>query len=485
MNRLRLDFGGGSLVALIFLAGAVWWHPAVAVAATAPQPRQEVTPHDSDSPPGQTDVYVVQPGDTLFAISSRFGITVDMLAAANNIDDPAIIDVGQRLIIPPAAEPEQYLHHRVQPGETLHALALRYGLAILELAEPNHLIRADGLFPGQGVTIQEHTDEPAVLRGQSHTVSPTDTLVALAAQHGLHPWALATANNQESPFIAWINSHLWLPGEEGEYLDWPSPFSGVRMHPIPPDQGQTLSIQISLTLPVSITGSFMGAQLPFFQQPGGAGALVGIDALAQTGTHTLVVTATVGDGGYTRYTQQVPIVAGEYSTETIVVSEQVAAIMTPETVQSETALLEQLFAPHSLLQMWDGCFALPAHGDVTSAFGTRRSYNIPDASAYHTGTDFGLSVGTPVHAPADGVVVLSEPLTVRGNAIIIDHGWGVLTGYWHLSASHVIAGDSVVQGQHIGDIGNTGLSTGPHLHWEMRISGVPVDGLQWIREQFP
>ena len=485
MNRLRLDYGGGSLVVLIFLAGAVGWRPAVAVAATPPEPRPEVTPHDSDSPPGQADVYVVQPGDTLFAISRRFGITVDMLAAANHIDDPAVIEVGQQLLIPPAAEPEQYLHHRVQPGETLHALSLRYGLTILELAEPNHLIRADGLFPGQGLAIQGHTDGAAVLRGQSHTVSPTDTLVSLAAQHGLHPWALATANNQESPFVAWLNSHLWVPGEEGEYLDWPSPFSGVRMHPIPPAQGQTLSIHISLTLPVSVTGSFMGAQLPFFGQTGGAGALVGIDALAQTGTHTLVVTATVDDGGSSRYTQQVPIVAGEYSTETIVVSEAVAAIMTPETVQSETALLEQLFAPYSALQMWDGVFALPAHGDVTSPFGTRRSYGIPEASAYHTGTDFGLSVGTPVHAPADGVVILSELLTVRGNAIVIDHGWGVLTGYWHLSASHVIAGDSVVQGQHIGDIGNTGLSTGPHLHWELRVGSVPVDGLQWVREQFP
>ena len=81
--------------------------------------------------------------------------------------------------------------------------------------------------------------------------------------------------------------------------------------------------------------------------------------------------------------------------------------------------------------------------------------------------------------------MFSESLVVRGNVIILDHGWGVMTGYWHLSASYVNVGDTVSQGQHIGDIGNTGLSTGPHLHWEMRIGGQPVDGLQWIRERFP
>jgi murein DD-endopeptidase MepM/ murein hydrolase activator NlpD len=90
-----------------------------------------------------------------------------------------------------------------------------------------------------------------------------------------------------------------------------------------------------------------------------------------------------------------------------------------------------------------------------------------------------------VYAPADGTVVFTGTLAVRGNAIVLDHGWGVMTGYWHLSAIHVTTGDVVAQGQHIGDIGNSGLSTGPHLHWEMRVNGVPTSGLQWVREEFP
>jgi murein DD-endopeptidase MepM/ murein hydrolase activator NlpD len=80
------------------------------------------------------------------------------------------------------------------------------------------------------------------------------------------------------------------------------------------------------------------------------------------------------------------------------------------------------------------------------------------------------------------VVLLAEPLTLLGNAIVIDHGWGVVTSYAHLSAIGVQAGQSVSQGELIGKVGNTGLSTGAHLHWEMWVSGNSVSALQWLEE---
>ena len=80
-----------------------------------------------------------------------------------------------------------------------------------------------------------------------------------------------------------------------------------------------------------------------------------------------------------------------------------------------------------------------------------------------------------MYAPADGKVVLAEPLQVRGQVVILDHGLGVMSGYWHLSQIDVTAGQFVEEGQVIGLVGNTGLSTGSHLHWEVRVGGVPVD----------
>ena len=90
-----------------------------------------------------------------------------------------------------------------------------------------------------------------------------------------------------------------------------------------------------------------------------------------------------------------------------------------------------------------------------------------------------------VLAPITGTVVLAEPLQVRGQVVILDHGLGVFTGFWHLSRIDVAEGQLVGRGEVIGLVGNTGLSTGPHLHWEMRVLGVPVDPLQWTHQEFP
>ncbi len=100
---------------------------------------------------------------------------------------------------------------------------------------------------------------------------------------------------------------------------------------------------------------------------------------------------------------------------------------------------------------------------------------------YHTGIDYRVPTGVPVVAPADGVVVMAETLALRGHAVLIDHGWGVVTGYWHLSKVDVHVGQVVRRGTIIGRVGNTGLSTGAHLHWELWVNGVSVDGRQWLR----
>jgi murein DD-endopeptidase MepM/ murein hydrolase activator NlpD len=99
--------------------------------------------------------------------------------------------------------------------------------------------------------------------------------------------------------------------------------------------------------------------------------------------------------------------------------------------------------------------------------------------------DYDAEGGAPIYAPAAGIVVMAEPLEVRGNVVILDHGLGVFTGFWHLSRIDVTPGQTVERGAVVGLVGNTGLSTGPHLHWEMRVRGVPVDPLQWTQREFP
>ena len=98
----------------------------------------------------------------------------------------------------------------------------------------------------------------------------------------------------------------------------------------------------------------------------------------------------------------------------------------------------------------------------------------------HTGVDFGASEGTAIHASADGVVVSAGPQGGYGNATIIDHGNTLATLYAHQSRMIVAAGQSVKRGQVIGYVGHTGFATGPHLHFEVRANGTPVDPMRYL-----
>jgi murein DD-endopeptidase MepM/ murein hydrolase activator NlpD len=120
-----------------------------------------------------------------------------------------------------------------------------------------------------------------------------------------------------------------------------------------------------------------------------------------------------------------------------------------------------------------------------SRFGSRRSYNGSEYSYYHTGLDYCGQVGDPIYAAAPGMVVFAGPLTVRGNATMIDHGMGVFTAYMHQSEILVNVGDRVEQGQIIGKVGNTGRVEGPHLHFEVLVGGVPVNPLDWLNQEYP
>ena len=122
---------------------------------------------------------------------------------------------------------------------------------------------------------------------------------------------------------------------------------------------------------------------------------------------------------------------------------------------------------------WHGGFRLPVNGRITSGFGYRY-HPILHRRKLHTGIDFGVHSGTPIHAAGGGTVLMASYSRGYGNCVIIDHGGGRATLYGHCASLCVSAGQSVSQGQLIAYSGSTGMSTGPHLHWEVRRNGVPV-----------
>ena len=124
-------------------------------------------------------------------------------------------------------------------------------------------------------------------------------------------------------------------------------------------------------------------------------------------------------------------------------------------------------------------FIWPVNGPIASGFGPR-VHPIYGSSRMHTGVDIGASQGTPIKAAGDGVVKMAGWNGGYGNWTLIDHGGGLATGYGHQSRIAVSVGQHVSQGEVIGYVGSTGASTGPHLHWEVRVNGNPVNPLGWV-----
>lgn len=129
---------------------------------------------------------------------------------------------------------------------------------------------------------------------------------------------------------------------------------------------------------------------------------------------------------------------------------------------------------HDTPRLWEGPFLRPRPSRITSVYGTGREFN-GRVTSRHLGTDFAGAVGAPVRAAGRAVVALVANFYLAGHAVYLDHGGGLVTGYFHLSRVDVATGDTVVAGATIGAVGRSGRATGPHLHWIARYGGITVD----------
>jgi len=148
-------------------------------------------------------------------------------------------------------------------------------------------------------------------------------------------------------------------------------------------------------------------------------------------------------------------------------------------IQKESERVRAIFDAVSPERYWSGPFGLPVPGRSISEFGKRSVYNGQPRSP-HAGTDFAGATGTPIKAPNAGKVVLAGNLYYSGNTVILDHGRGLYSYFGHLSALLAREGDTVGAGDVVGRLGATGLVTGPHLHWAVRLAGTRVDPLSLV-----
>ena len=191
---------------------------------------------------------------------------------------------------------------------------------------------------------------------------------------------------------------------------------------------------------------------------------------------TTLITAYRADG--TNVTEILPVLPTAWRIENLrslprrrLPDAEFEAIRSLELAQIETARKAATGA-----NGWRQRFIWPVPGRITGQFGAQRIY-AGEPGAPHNGVDLAGAVGTPVLAPADGVVILAAtaPFTLEGNLLMLDHGLGLNSAFLHLSRIDVKLGEQVRQGQQIGAIGMTGRATGPHLHWGMKWQDERID----------
>jgi murein DD-endopeptidase MepM/ murein hydrolase activator NlpD len=432
--------------------------------------------------------YIVQPGDTLYGIALNFGITVEALQAANGGLDPAALALGRALIIPGYEGIAGTLAtHTLEPGETVDSLALRLGLQRGTLVRLNRLINPNRAFVNQNIVVVQEPDAgPPIEFGQTYVVTPMGGLVSLAAAQGESPWALVKANRLTTPARLAPGSPVLVPGGQRPARGLVHPLLEVRLGPMPVAQGRTLAVVVASAKPVQLAGEFNDSPLTFSRDGDSAlhqVALQGIHRLANPNLYPLAIRAETADGEVVHVWQQIPVRAADYGADPPLQVDP--ATLDPIVTEPELDLIRATVSPVTPQRHWLDLFRLPSVGLLRSVYGSLRSYNGGPYDSFHTGVDFSGGEDRAITAPAAGVVVFTGALEVRGNATIIDHGWGVYTGYWHQSAVQVETGEYVEPGQVIGFNGATGRVTGPHLHWELWVGGVQVDPLQWTKDAIP
>ncbi len=271
----------------------------------------------------------------------------------------------------------------------------------------------------------------------------------------------------------------------------------VRAQPDQLVNGAPVLFQVRGPAPLeSLTGTWLGHQIPFSFDPATKTwfALAGVSLETVPGTYSLDLAGeraantskdatpklvfsikfTVFRGKYPK-TEVKLTVAGKFTEPSPEQQQQIA-----EGVKIKEDYLNRVTPTRE----WDGKFTAPADAAISDVFGSQRIFN-GKAQRPHLGLDFRVPSGTPVAAMNSGTVLLARFLYFEGNCVVIDHGQGLLTLYFHLSEFKVNEGDAVKRGQVIGLSGGTGRATGPHLHVQVRWQGVSLDPARLLELPLP
>jgi hypothetical protein len=351
--------------------------------------------------------------------------------------------------------------------------------AAFEQVVRNHLALLDEAFPEIGEAF-ESTPDWLMRLGLPIAYADHGDLRVLRAQRGV--LRQAVSDGQGGPVeligagtLAKEAGLVPVDAQAGTQARLPEDLTGLlRVDPEIPAQGST----VVLTLVSGYAGatlSWDGQPLPLVCNAGQWHALVGLASTIEPGEHLLRVGVGEASGE-----SSVAVTERVFPHEVIELSGDLIDLLDEELSRQEREFFGAIIAPVSGPPAWDGAFQSPADGQPSSGYGERRTFEPGSIASVHQGTDIAAPQGSAVRAPSRGTVAWAGPLTIRGNVVVLDHGFGVYSAFYHLDRIDVAAGAEVGTGDVIGAVGSTGRATGPHLHWEVRVLGEAVDPDEWL-----
>jgi murein DD-endopeptidase MepM/ murein hydrolase activator NlpD len=212
------------------------------------------------------------------------------------------------------------------------------------------------------------------------------------------------------------------------------------------------------------------------------GSLLGIDLRLSPGTYPLEVQVDSPVNSLQTSRINIKVVKKDYGVQRLTLPENMVTLdpATLKRVRKEAAKFSELWYKHTPKRYWHSSFVRPVPGKLSTPFGLGRILNGEPRSP-HSGVDLRAKLSEPVRAANHGRIVLVGDFFFHGKAVVIDHGWGLYSMYFHLSKANVAEGDLVGKNYVIGLAGSTGRATGPHLHWGVRLGGARVDPFALMR----
>ncbi len=266
---------------------------------------------------------------------------------------------------------------------------------------------------------------------------------------------------------------------------WANPSLEVQPPKVRPGDALLVTVRGAARTP---EGTIGGARLQFYPISGGFQALAGLSVDREPGALPVEVIspAEEADGGPGLLRADVAVEEPHFRSTELAVAQR---FITPSRearrrMKRDQAAFDEAFAQGFVPPLFARRFAWPRQAEVTARFGDKRVLNGVKKSQ-HYGDDLEGEVGTPVAAANDGRVVLVRDCYASGRSVVVWHGAGLYSVYFHLSRFDVRTGQAVRRGDSIGLVGKTGRVTGPHLHWGMKLHGLYVDPESILRLPFP